>query len=59
MRVATLASAPLTANSHPLSSILIDFELVQILMRVGECLFACDQSGVVNSHQLSHRLTGA
>ena len=34
----------LTANSHPLSSILIDFELVQILMKVDKSLCAFDRS---------------
>ena len=32
------------ANSHPFSSTLIDFELLQIFMRVNESLCAFDQS---------------
>ena len=46
----------LTANSHLLSTILIDFELAQILMRVDESLCAFDQSTLINSHLV---LTGA
>ncbi len=42
----------LAFDSHPLSSTLIDFELVQILMRVDESLCAFDQSTLINSHNL-------
>ena len=45
------------AFDRQLSSTHIDFELVQILMRVDESLCAFDLSVVVNSHQLSPRST--
>ena len=46
MRVATLASVwpPTLIHSHQLSSTLINFELVQILMRVDKSLCAFDRS---------------
>ena len=46
MRVATLASvcSPTLINSHLLSSTLINFKLVQILMRVDKSLCAFDRS---------------